>query len=367
MKILQALTVLAGTALFLVIEARSGPDVNAWTLKSTGNPDHVHFQMEVRSANHRWVNGHSVPFTQLRGLNRNELGKLSAPAKFEFVRDAGKLICEGTFHLGRGSGTFTFQADPSYRAELEKLGFRVAGGRQELDHFMAGVTLDFARAVRDANLKASNEELLEMRTHGLSKEYIAEMRASGYDDLRARDYVEFKIHGVQPQFVRELKASGYTMRPEKIVELRIHGVDSRFMTDLKEAGYDLSADRIAEMKIHGVSRDFIQSLKSYGLKPRAEDIVQMRIHGVSVDYLKAMHDAGFQDLNAENIIEMKIHGVSMEFPKKAYEMGYRFNAQEIVEMRNHGVDAAYLRKLKDAGFESLSAAKIVQLRIHGVD
>ena len=246
---------------------------------------------------------------------------------------------EGTFHLGRGLGTFAFQADPNYRAELEKLGFRLVGNKQELEYFMADVSLDFARAVRDANLRASNEELLEMRIHGLSKEYIAEMRASGYTDLRARDYIDLKIHGVQPQFVRELKA----------------------------AGYELSAQKIVELKIHGVSRDYIQALNSYGLKPRAEDIVQLRIHGVSPEYLKGLHDAGFQDLNSERIVQMKIHGVSTDFVQKTYELGYRFRPEEITEMRIHGVDTAYLRKLKDAGFQNLTAEKIVQLKVHGVD
>ena len=367
MKLPQALAVLAGTALFLVTEARSGPEVREWTLKPSDRPDHVQFQMELRTANNRWMNGSAVPWTQFRGLNKDQISKLSAPAKFEFVRDSGKLLCEGTFHLGRGLGTFTFQADPNYRAELEKLGYRIVGNKQELEYFMADVSLDFARAVRDANLKASNEELLEMRIHGLSKEYITEMRASGYTDLRARDYIDFKIHGVQPQFVRELKAAGYNVATQKIVELKIHGVDSQFMADLKKAGYDLPMDRIVEMKIHGVSRSYIQALNTYGLKPRAEDIVQMRIHGVSAEYLKGLHDAGFQDLNPERIVQMKIHGVSTEFIKKTHELGYRFKPEEITEMRIHGVDAAYLRKLKDAGFQNLTAQKIVQLRIHGVD
>jgi hypothetical protein len=367
MKLIQALAVLAGTALFFVTEARSGPEVREWTLKPSDKPDHVQFQMELRSGTNRWINGSPVPWTQFKGITKDQIGKLTAPAKFEFVRDSGKLLCEGTFHLGRGLGTFAFQSNPGYRAELEKIGFRLVGNKQELEYFMADVSLDFARAVRDANLKASNEELLEMRIHGLSKEYIGEMRASGYTDLRARDYIDFKIHGVQPQFVRDIKAAGYKVSADKIVELRIHGVDTQFMADLKKAGYDLPMDRIMEMKIHGVSREYIQALGAYGLKPRAEDILQMRIHGVSAEYLKGLREAGFQNLNAERIVEMKIHGVSAEFVKKAYELGYRFKPEEITEMRIHGVDAAYLRKLKDAGFQNLTAQKIVQLRIHGVD
>jgi hypothetical protein len=367
MKILQALAVLAGTALFFANEADKAPDHREWSIKPSGQADYAQLKLDIKKTNQRWINSFSVPWESLRGINRDESGKLSAPAKFEYRRDAGKLLCEGTFHLGRGNGTFTFQPDANYQQELSKLGFRMSGTRQELDYFMSDVSLDFARAVRDANLRASNEELLEMRNHGLTREYIAEMGAAGYNDLRARDYIELKIHGVQPQFVRELKAGGYKLQSHEIVELRIHGVDTQFMNDLKEAGYDLPVERIKELKIHGVSREYIRELKAFGLKPDAGDIVQLRTQGVNPEYLRGLRDAGFADLDVERVVQLKVHGVSTDFIKKSYDMGYRFKPEEVTEMRIHGVDAAYLRKLKDAGFQDLTAAKIVQLRVHGVD
>ena len=367
MKLLQALAVLAGTALFFVTQAKSGPDYREWSIKPGDTADRAQLDLDLRHGNQRWVTGWPEPWSSFHGLTRDQAATLTAPVKFEYVRDAGKLLCEGTFHLGRGLGTFTFQADPNYRRELEKVGFHLTGGKQELEYFMADVSLDFARAVKAADLRASNEELVEMRTHGLTREYISEIPASGYDDLHARDYIEMKIHGVSPQFVRELKVAGYNLSTQKIIELRIHGVDTAFMADLKQAGYDIPMDRIMEMKMHGVSREYIQALKSYGLKPRAEDVVQMRIHGVSAEYLKGLRDAGFTDLDPERVVQLKIHGVSTDFIRKTQDLGYRFKPEEITEMQIHGVDAAYLRKLKDAGFQNLTAQKIVQLRIHGVD
>jgi hypothetical protein len=367
MKFLQVLLVLAGTALFFVSEAQNGPERREWTLKPSDDADLVQFGIDYRTGNRRSSHHSPIPWTSIRGLNKDQAAKLSAPAKFEVVRDPGKLLCEGTFHLGRGIGTFTFQADPAYKAELEKLGFRLADSHKELDYFLANVSLDFARVVKDADLKASSDDLFDMRIHGLTKDYIREMRASGYTNLNARDYIDLKIHGVTTEFVRDLKAAGYDVAAQKIVQLRIHGVDTPFMADLKKAGYNLNIDKIVEMKIHGISRSYIQALNSYGLKPNADDLVQMKIHGVEPEFLKGLKDAGLQDLDSENVVQLRTHGVSTDFIQRSRDMGYKFNANELRELRVHGVDSAYLRKLKDSGFQNLTADKIVQLRVHGVD
>ena len=367
MKFLQAILVLAGTALFFITEAHSGPDRREWTMRPADDSTHVQFGIEYRSNYSRWIHNSPVPWSQFKGISAEEVSKLSAPVKFEVRRDAGKLICEGTFHLGRGNGSYTFEANPKYKEELAKLGFHIAGNKQEIEYFMADLTLDFARAVKEANLRASSEELFEMRIHGLSKTYIADMRAAGYEDLTARDYIDMKIHGVDPAFVRDLKTAGYQLGAQKIVELRIHGVDSQFLADLKRAGYNLDADRIIELKNHGIGRDYIQQLASYGLKPDAEDLVQLKNHGVNPDYLRGLKEAGYPNLDAEQITQLKVHGVPASFIREARELGYNFTAKELTDMRIHGVDAAYLRRLKNSGFQSLTADKITQLKVHGVD
>ena len=47
----------------------------------------------------------------------------AAPAKFEYVADAGTFVCEGRFSFGAGSGSYTFQPNPRYIAELQSLGY----------------------------------------------------------------------------------------------------------------------------------------------------------------------------------------------------------------------------------------------------
>lgn len=339
MKILQAILVLAGTALFFITQAHNGPDRREWTMRPADDSATVQFGMEYRSNYSRWSHNSPVAWSQFKGITRDDVSKLSTPAKFEVRRDAGRLICEGNFHLGRGSGSYNFEIDPKYKEELAKLGFQIAGNKQEIEYFMADLTLDFARAVKEADVRASSEDLFDMRIHGLSKAYLVDMRAAGYDNLAARDYIELKIHGV----------------------------DAQFLADLKRTGYNLDADRIIELKNHGVNRSYIQQLASYGLRPDAGDLIQLKSHGVEPEYLRALKEAGYANLDADQITQLKAHGVPAGFIREARELGYNFTAQELTEMRNHGVEASYLRRLKNSGFQGLTADKITQLKIHGVD
>jgi hypothetical protein len=62
-----------------------------------------------------------------------------------------------------------------------------------------------------------------------------------------------RIHGVTPDFINEIRQSGYDrLTVDKLVEFRIHGVSAKFIKDLKDAGYtDLSADDLVEIRING--------------------------------------------------------------------------------------------------------------------
>jgi hypothetical protein len=260
-------------------------------------------------------------------------------AKFEYVHDAGRLLCQGRFSWSKGSGTFTFVPDPQFAAAMQRLGYEAPDGDQTFQMMLVDVGLDFARGVKEAGVYASTQQLLELRYHGVKLEYIQEIIQLGYSKLAVEDYIR----------------------------LRDHGVTTAFAADLKNAGYDLSANRITEMRDHGVSSKFLNDLRSYGLKPSASGLVQLHDHGVTPEYLKGLKDAGFEELSAEKITEMKDHGVSTEFIQEAVDLGYRFTTREMIELRDHGVNRDYLRRVRDSGMKNLSASQIVRLKEHGVD
>jgi len=309
-----------------------------WRLTPSLSVNKVHLTVRHSNLHGNWSNSRDVPLDSFRGFSLSMLGS-PGPAKFEYVADAGRLLCEGRFLVGSGSGSYTFAPDPAFISALQQMGYDTPDDEQLFSMLMMDINRAFAREIRDSGLRASTSDLIQLRIHGVTLDYIRETRQAGYQNFSADDYAQLRIHGVDTNFLRDLKAAGYDLRASEIAQLRIHGVDSRYMRDLK----------------------------SYGLKPDAMDLSQMRIHGVTPEYLKGLKDAGYENLRIDEINQLRNHGVEPRFAQEARRLGYDFTADELAQLRIHGVDAAYLQRLQDAGMRHLNAQQIAKLRMHGVD
>ncbi len=361
-----ALALCAGAVSLMVVVATGQEPRQEWQVKRTDSPGRVQFRIERWKPGSHWSNSNHVRLSDFHGLSYDTVEN-GGTAKFEYVQDAGRLLCEGRFSFGRGSGTFTYVPNPEFASQLKALGYSAPDEEQQFTMMLIGVNLDFARGIRDAGLRASTSQLVDLRIHGVSLEYVREVQQAGYRNLSAQDFIDMRIHGVTTAFIGDLKSAGYNLTSAQIIELRIHGVTTDFVRELKNAGYDLTSSQIVELRIHGVDASYMRDLKAYGLQPSASDMVQLRIHGVTPEYLKGLKDAGFGTLPVSQITDLRIQGVSTEFIADTKALGYSFTPSELVALRIHGVDGAYLRRLRDAGLRNLNADQIEKLRIHGVD
>jgi hypothetical protein len=359
--------IIAGAVILEVVTA-PGTSLSgqSWKLSRSGAPGMVHFTVERSRAGSRSVNGSDVPIANFRGFSVEKLDH-SGPLQFEYVQDAGRLSCQGRVSWGRASGNFTLSPNPDFVAELNRLGFGSPREDQLFFLMLANVNLEYARAIHDAGLGASLQQLIELRQHGLSAQFVRDAGRAGYRNFRAQEFIDLKDHGVESGFLRDLKSAGYDMRADEIVELRDHGVSSQFLDELKQAGYNLSAGQITELSAQGVNSGFVRDLKFYGLRPGPQELVALRTHGVTAQYLRALQVAGYDKLPADEVIDLQQHGVPADFALAARDLGYRFTTGELIELRDHGVDAAYLRRLHDSGMRNLTGPQITQLRAHGVD
>jgi len=110
--------------------------------------------------------------------------------------------------------------------------------------------------------------------------------------------------------MRELKKYGLQPAAADLVQLKIHGVSTNYLKGLKDAGYGgLLASEITDLAIHGVSVDFIEDSKSLGYSFTPRQLIDLRIHGVDGAYLRRLRDAGLKNLSAAQIEKLRIHGV----------------------------------------------------------
>ena len=112
------------------------------------------------------MNTEGVPLSSLAGFSLSMLDH-DGLVKFEYIRDSGRIVCEGTVAGGRASGPFTVALDPTFVSSLQKMGYAAPHGEDAFSLVMSDVTLSYAQAVRDTGLTSSISDLVELRNHGV--------------------------------------------------------------------------------------------------------------------------------------------------------------------------------------------------------
>src|SRR5207249_6679046 len=90
----------------------------------------------------------------------------------------------------------------------------------------------------DESRPYSVDHLIRLRLHGISPEFIEEMREAGYADLSPEELVDLRIHGVTPEYAAEMRELIGDLGVDKLVEFRIHGVSPELVQELQESGVD---------------------------------------------------------------------------------------------------------------------------------
>lgn len=229
---------------------------------------------------------------------------------------------------------------------------------------------DFINALTaEGYTKLSADELIALRSRGVTPAFIHEMNAVFNQKLAADQLVAFKVHGITPQFVSELKAAGLSrLSPDILVAFSVHGVTPQFVADWKAIGYDhLAEDELVAFRIHNVTPEFVRELKELGFnQPSPDELVAFRIHGVSPEFVRTMRGTVRGNLSAEEFVAFSIHGVTPEFVRELSAVGYdNLPAEILVAFRIHGVSPNIIKSIQALGFKP-SAEQLVAMRIHGV-
>ncbi|HKP85058.1 MAG TPA: M56 family metallopeptidase [Blastocatellia bacterium] len=229
-----------------------------------------------------------------------------------------------------------------------------------------GVTVEYIREMNALfNQKLSVDTLTAMMIHGVTTKFMSDVKAMGYANLSADDLVAFRIHGVTTEYISGWKNAGYAnLSADEITAFAIHGVTPAFVQEMKALGFNkLDPDDLMAFKIHGVSAQFVQAMRSYiHGNLSADDLTGMRIHGVTPEFIKEMESLGLTNLSADDLMGFKIHGVTASFIKAIQSLGYKPSADELQGLMIHGVTPEFIQSVKSRGFTDLTLEQVIELR-----
>ncbi len=112
--------------------------------------------------------------------------------------------------------------------------------------------------------KLTVDELIQLRTHGVTPEYVEQMRAV-FPNLTLGDVSGLRVMGVTPACIRDLRAAGVKIEnASEASNLAAMGVSVEFVKKLAAAGYDnLSTRELVRLAAAGVDGDFIREMSKY--------------------------------------------------------------------------------------------------------
>jgi hypothetical protein len=239
----------------------------AWTA-TTDAPDRVHLFMTTGP----WQQfGHSFDISTL-GIQPSVIqATTSTPVTLKLDRDAGTLMLEGTFKNGDGAGQFTFAPNRSYFESIRAMGLTAdlpdnrTDGEQLFSLAVIDVSLAYIRSMRAVFPDASLREFRKARAVGVTPDYVASMRQSGFEITNLHDAARLSAVGVTSDYIRSMRAAGVDVRDAReATRLRAVNVTPEFVAQLAGAGYrNLTTRDLIRLASVGVDDRFIRDMSKY--------------------------------------------------------------------------------------------------------
>jgi len=112
--------------------------------------------------------------------------------------------------------------------------------------------------------KLTVDELIMLRTAGITPEYIKNMREI-FPDVTLGELVGLAHMGVTSEYVRSMRGAGVEIKtPSDAKRLAAMGVTAKFVKQLADAGYaNLSVKELARLAAAGVDENFIREMSKY--------------------------------------------------------------------------------------------------------
>jgi hypothetical protein len=86
-----------------------------------------------------------------------------------------------------------------------------------------------------------------------------------------------KVHGITPEYVRQMRAMGFEPNADEIISLKVRDITAQYRDAMAAAGCQLAADEIIQAKVMDITPEFINQVRSHGFKDLSMDqLIQLK-------------------------------------------------------------------------------------------
>lgn len=138
----------------------------------------------------------------------------------------------------------------------------------------------------------SREELISLRSDGVTATNTSGLRDLGYTELTLQDLRELGRAGVRASYVGAMQDIGYTdLTVDQLVELERADVSARFASMMKQLGYDLTVEDLSLLRRNGVTAHFTSNMNDLGYTNLTkDDLKDLRSIGVTTNLVERLID-----------------------------------------------------------------------------
>jgi hypothetical protein len=126
----------------------------------------------------------------------------------------------------------------------------------------------------------------------------------------------------------------------------------------------IDSNKLEVYTLFRVTRDWVISLQKAGVSGiDANNLIALRIFNVDADYVHGLDALGYSTPAADKLIALRVQGVNPAEIKQVQAMGYHPTLDELIQMRVFHITPDFIERMKAKGFDNLTIAKLVQIRI----